>query len=436
MGINLFICTINHQILLFLYNLIIWIYPKAAWILGFMNPKAKQWHNGRIGIFNKIATSFEHNRKPVIWMHCASLGEFEQGRPVLEGLQKQYPNHSILLTFFSPSGYEVHKNYNGADFVFYLPMDSAGNAQQFLKIVKPAIAIFIKYEFWHYYLTVLKKHEVPTILIAGIFRKDQLFFKWYGRFYKNLLQCFSAFFVQDQNSQSLLHSIGIKDAVYIGGDTRFDRVIEIANAFSPIDPIAHFCNNSLVLVAGSTWLQDDETIAHFEKANPHIKFIIAPHDITNQRLQNCLTLYKNAVLYSDYVQHLNEPNVEPQNFNTLIIDNVGMLSKLYHYASVSYIGGGFGADGIHNCLEAAVYFKPVLFGPFYNKYIEAVGLIEAGGAVSIKDALDFESVANHLCSSEESRHKIGQIAGNFVHAHKGATTKIIHYIQEKRLLTS
>ena len=436
MGINLFICTINHQILLFLYNLIIWIYPKAAWILGFMNPKAKQWHNGRIGIFNKIATSFEHNRKPVIWMHCASLGEFEQGRPVLEGLQKQYPNHSILLTFFSPSGYEVHKNYNGADFVFYLPMDSAGNAQQFLKIVKPAIAIFIKYEFWHYYLTVLKKHEVPTILIAGIFRKDQLFFKWYGRFYKNLLQCFSAFFVQDQNSQSLLHSIGIKDAVYIGGDTRFDRVIEIANAFSPIDPIAHFCNNSLVLVAGSTWLQDDETIAHFEKANPNIKFIIAPHDINHQRLQNCLTLYKNAVLYSDYVQQFNKSDIAPQKFNTLIIDNVGMLSKLYHYATVSYIGGGFGADGIHNCLEAAVYFKPVLFGPFYNKYIEAVGLIEAGGAVSIKDALDFESVANHLCSSEESRHKIGQIAGNFVHAHKGATTKIIHYIQEKRLLTS
>ena len=436
MGINLFICTINHQILLFLYNLIIWIYPKAAWILGFMNPKAKQWHNGRIGIFNKIATSFEHNRKPVIWMHCASLGEFEQGRPVLEGLQKQYPNYSILLTFFSPSGYEVHKKYTGADFVFYLPMDSAGNAQQFLIIVKPAIAIFIKYEFWHYYLTVLKKHEVPTILIAGIFRKDQLFFKWYGRFYKNLLQCFSAFFVQDQNSQSLLHSIGIKDAVYIGGDTRFDRVIEIANAFSPIDPIAHFCNNSLVLVAGSTWLQDDETIAHFEKANPNIKFIIAPHDINHQRLQNCLTLYKNAVLYSDYVQQFNTPDIAPQKFNTLIIDNVGMLSKLYHYATVSYIGGGFGADGIHNCLEAAVYFKPVLFGPFYNKYIEAVGLIEAGGAVSIKDALDFESVAKKIFSNDESRNKMGQLAGNFVHAHKGATTKIIHYIQEKRLLTS
>ena len=436
MGINLFICTINHQILLFLYNLIIWIYPKAAWILGFMNPKAKQWHNGRIGIFNKLATSFEHNCKPVIWMHCASLGEFEQGRPVLEDLQKQYPNYSILLTFFSPSGYEVHKHYNGANFVFYLPMDSAGNAQQFLKIVNPSIAIFVKYEFWHYYLTGLKKRQIPTILIAGIFRKEQLFFKWYGGFYSNLLHAFSAFFVQDQRSQSLLHSIGINNEVYLGGDTRFDRVIEIANAFSPIDPIAHFCNNSLVLVAGSTWLQDDETIAHFEKANPHIKFIIAPHDITNQRLQNCLTLYKNAVLYSDYVQHLNEPNVGPQKFNTLIIDNVGMLSKLYHYASVSYIGGGFGADGIHNCLEAAVYFKPVLFGPFYNKYIEAVGLIEAGGAVSIKDALDFESVAKKIFSNDESRNKMGQLAGNFVHAHKGATTKIIHYIQEKRLLTS
>ena len=285
--------------MLFLYNLFIWIYPKAAWILGFMNPKAKQWHNGRIGIFNKIATSFEHNRKPVIWMHCASLGEFEQGRPVLEGLQKQYPNHSILLTFFSPSGYEVHKNYNGADFVFYLPMDSAGNAQQFLKIVKPAIAIFIKYEFWHYYLTVLKKHEVPTILIAGIFRKDQLFFKWYGRFYKNLLQCFSAFFVQDQSSQSLLHSIGIKDAVYIGGDTRFDRVIEIAEQFSPIEAIEKFIQKNKVVVAGSTWTEDDEEMNHYANTHQEIKFIIAPHVIEAERLQECLKLYRNSILFSN-----------------------------------------------------------------------------------------------------------------------------------------
>jgi 3-deoxy-D-manno-octulosonic-acid transferase len=436
MGLNLFICSINHQILLFLYQIFIGLYPIAAWILGYFNPKAKQWHTGRKEILNAIAAALTSNTKPVIWMHCASLGEFEQGRPVLEGLQKEYPNHLIVLTFFSPSGYEVHKNYSGADFVFYLPMDSEKNAQQFLTIVNPSIAIFVKYEFWHYYLTELKKRQISTILIAGIFRKDQLFFKWYGRFYKNLLHCFSAFFVQDQHSQSLLHSIGINNEVYLGGDTRFDRVIEIAKAFLPIDPIAHFCNNSLVLVAGSTWFQDDETIAHFEKANPHIKFIIAPHDITNQRLQNCLTLYKNAVLYSDYVQHLNEPNVEPQNFNTLIIDNVGMLSKLYHYASVSYIGGGFGADGIHNCLEAAVHYKPVLFGPVYDKYIEAVGLVEAGGAVSINDALDFESVAKNLCSNEENRNKMGQIAGDFVQAHKGASAKIISYIQEKRLLTS
>ena len=419
--------------MLFLYRIFIGIYPIAAWILGFVNPKAKHWYTGRKEILIDIAAALASNTKPVIWMHCASLGEFEQGRPVLEGLQKQYPNYLILLTFFSPSGYEVHKKYSGADFVFYLPMDSEKNALQFLTIVNPSIAIFVKYEFWHYYLTGLKKRQVPTILIAGIFRKDQLFFKWYGGFYRNLLHCFSAIFVQDQSSQSLIHSIGIKDEVYLGGDTRFDRVIEIAAAFTPIDPIAHFCNNSLVLVAGSTWFQDDETIAHFEKENPHIKFIIAPHDITHQRIQNCLTLYKNAVLYSDYVKGL---NTSPQNFNTLIIDNVGMLSKLYHYASVSYIGGGFGADGIHNCLEAAVHYKPVLFGPVYNKYIEAVGLIEAGGAASIKDVLEFESAAKKLFSNKERRNKMGQLAGNFVHAHKGASSKIIHYIQENRLLTS
>ncbi len=419
--------------MLFLYRIFIGIYPIAAWILGFVNPKAKQWHTGRKEILTQIAAALTSNTKPIIWMHCASLGEFEQGRPVLEGLQKQFPNYSILLTFFSPSGYEVHKNYAGADYVFYLPMDSAGNARKFLKITNPSIAIFVKYEFWHYYLSQLKKLQIPTILIAGIFRKDQLFFKWYGSFYKNLLSCFTAFFVQDKSSQSLLQSIGINNEVYLGGDTRFDRVIEIASAFTPIDPIAHFCNNSLVLVAGSTWFQDDETIAHFEKTNPNIKFIIAPHDITNQRLQNCLGLYKNAVLYSDYVKGY---NTIPQNVNTLIIDNVGMLSKLYHYATVTFIGGGFGADGIHNCLEAAVHYKPVLFGPVYDKYIEATGLVDAGGAISIEDALDFEAVANKLFSNEADRIKMGQDAGAFVHAHKGASAKIIHYIQEKRLLTS
>ena len=419
--------------MLFLYRIFIGIYPIAAWILGFVNPKAKQWHTGRKEILTQIAAALASNTKPIIWMHCASLGEFEQGRPVLQGLQKQYPNYSILLTFFSPSGYEVHKNYPGADYVFYLPMDSAGNASKFLKITNPSIAIFVKYEFWHYYLTQLKKLQIPTLLIAGIFRKDQLFFKWYGSFYKKLLSCFTAFFVQDKSSQSLLYSIGINNEVYIGGDTRFDRVIEIAEAFTPIDPIAHFCNNHLVLVAGSTWFQDDETIAHFEKVNPNIKFIIAPHDITNQRLQNCLSLYKNAVLYSDYVKCF---NTAPHNFNTLIIDNVGMLSKLYHYATVTFIGGGFGADGIHNCLEAAVHYKPVLFGPVYDKYLEASGLVDAGGAISIQDVLDFEALANKLFNNEADRIKMGQHAGDFVYAHKGASAKIIHYIQENRLLTS
>ena len=402
-------------------------------MLGFFNPKAKQWHSGRKQILKKITTALGSNTKPIIWMHCASLGEFEQGRPVLEGLQKQYPNYCILLTFFSPSGYEVHKNYTGADFVFYLPMDSKTNAAKFLQITKPSIAIFVKYEFWHYYLTQLKKLQIPTILIAGIFRKDQLFFKWYGSFYKKLLSCFTAFFVQDKSSQKLLDTVGINNQVYIGGDTRFDRVIEIAAGFTPILPIEQFCNNSLVIVAGSTWLEDDETIAHYEKTNPQIKFIIAPHDIKEQRLQQCLSLYKNAVLYSDYVKHMHSV---PQNFNTLIIDNVGMLSKLYHYASISYIGGGFGADGIHNCLEAAVHYKPVLFGPVYDKYIEATGIVEAGGAISTQDALDFEAVAKELLNNNDKRIEMGQLAGDFVLAHKGASAKIIHYIHENRLLTS
>lgn len=422
--------------MLFLYRIFVWIYPIAAWIFGFFNPKAKQWHTGRKQIFTKITAALASNTKPIIWMHCASLGEFEQGRPVLEGLQKQYPNYSILLTFFSPSGYEVHKNYTGAHYTFYLPMDSKSNAAKFLQITKPSIAIFVKYEFWHYYLTQLKKLQIPTILIAGIFRNNQVFFKGYGEFYKNLLHTFSGFFVQDKISQTLLSGVGIVNQVLIVGDTRFDRVIEIAASFTPMNPIAQFCNNSLVVVAGSTWLEDDETIAHFEKENPSIKFIIAPHDITEQRLQNCLTLYKNALLYSDYLEQLNDTGAAPQNFNTLIIDNVGMLSKLYHYAAISYIGGGFGANGIHNCLEAAVHYKPVLFGPVYDKYIEAIGLVEVGGAISIEDAIDFEAVAKELLNNNNKRKEMGQLAGAFVQAHKGASAKIITYIQENRLLTS
>ncbi len=422
--------------MLFLYRIFIGLYPIAAWILGFFNPKAKQWYAGRKDILIDLEAALGSNTKRVIWMHCASLGEFEQGRPVLEGLQKQYPKYLILLTFFSPSGYEVHKNYSGADFVFYLPMDSAGNAEQFLKIVNPSMAIFVKYEFWHYYLTGLKNRQIPTILIAGIFRKNQLFFKWYGDFYKNLLGTFSAFFVQDKRSQSLLASIEFVDQVYIGGDTRYDRVIEIAQQYSAIEPVTMFCQNNDVFVAGSTWLEDDEIIAHFTQANLSVKFIIAPHDITKQRLNRCLRLYKNAMLYSSYITaKQNNTSIDP-NINTLIIDNMGMLSSLYHYASICYIGGGFGTDGIHNCLEAAVHFKPVLFGPVYDKYIEAVGLVDAGGAFSVDNAIHFEAELTSLLKDQEKRKSMGLNAGQFVLDNKGASEKIIHYIQEKRLLTS
>ncbi|MEY4382301.1 MAG: hypothetical protein RJA92_1681 [Bacteroidota bacterium] len=436
MGFNLFICSIKQLILLFLYRLFVRFYPIAAWILGFFNPKAKQWHTGRKQIFKKITEALATNTKPVIWMHCASLGEFEQGRPVLEGLQKQYPNYSILLTFFSPSGYEVHKNYSGANYIFYLPIDNKNNAAKFLQITKPSIAIFVKYEFWHYYLTELKNRQIPTILIAGIFRKNQLFFKWYDSFYKNLLSTFSAFFVQDKNSQSLLASINIVKHVYIGGDTRYDRVIEIAQQFTAIEPVAMFCQNSKVFVAGSTWLEDDEIIAHFAQSNPSVKFIIAPHDITPQRLNRCLRLYKNAMLYSNYITLRQNNSSIDHNMNTLIIDNMGMLSRLYHYASVSYIGGGFGPGGIHNCLEAAVHFKPVVFGPVYDKYIEAIGLIDAGGAVSVDNAIHFETVLASLLNDEENRKILGENAGQFVLDQKGASEKIIRYIQENRLLTS
>jgi len=422
--------------LLFLYNLFIWIYPKAAWILGLFNPKAKEWHLGRKGLLSKLSAAFTSQTKPVIWMHCASLGEFEQGRPVLEQLKLTYPNYSILLTFFSPSGYEVHKNYSGADFVFYLPMDGSKNARQFLKIVKPSLAIFVKYEFWHYYLRGLQAQEITTLLIAGVFRKEQLFFKWYGLFYKNLLHTFTAFFLQDNHSQNLLASVGVENNVHFGGDTRFDRVIEIAEKFTTIEPIAQFCKNSQVIVAGSTWIEDDEIIATLVAKHPSVKFIIAPHNITEQRLKICLGLYKNAILYSNYLHQLNDTEAAPQSFNTLILDNIGMLSRIYHYATISYIGGGFSADGIHNCLEAAVYHKPVLFGPVYDKYIEAIGLIDAGGAVSVDDPSHFESAVISILRDDVKRNEMGANAGKFVQAQKGAAARIIDYIQENRLLTN
>lgn len=417
-----------------LYQIFVFLYPKLAWLLSWKNEKAKKWVVGRKSLFESLNNFFISNPKPVIWIHCASLGEFEQGRPIIESLKKDYPNYQILLSFFSPSGYEVRKNYEFADFVCYLPMDSAKNANQFFDIVQPKLSIFIKYEFWYYYSKIAKERNIPLLLASGIFRADQIFFKWYGQFYRKILQNFSMLFVQNESSAELLSQIGLQDKTWISGDTRFDRVLEIAKKFEPIPVIEDFCKNSITIVAGSTWTEDDEELDHFINQHPAIKCIIAPHEIEKERLQECLSLYKNSMLYSTYLQRSASEKIDPQ---VLIIDNYGMLTRLYHYAHICLVGGGFGGDGVHNVLEAAVYGKPVLIGPVYDKYVEAVSLVENGGCIAVENALELENVLEQLLAEENTFYQNSALAAKqYVDHNAGATKKILDRIQEKRLLTN
>jgi 3-deoxy-D-manno-octulosonic-acid transferase len=367
----------------------------------------------------------------IIWMHCASLGEFEQGRPVLEKLRTQYSEFKIMITFFSPSGYEVRKDYRGADYVFYLPMDSASNAIKFMQILKPKLMLLVKYEFWYYYLSEACKQQVPLLLISGVFRKDQIFFKSHGQLYREMLACFTQIFVQNRSSQDLLAAIGFSDKVTIAGDTRFDRVIEIAENFTSIDVIEKFVGTADVIVAGSTWLEDDEELDHFANTNPHIKFIIAPHNVGKERIDECRKLYKRSMVLS---------KIKNEEFeggkNVLIIDSIGMLSSLYRYATICYVGGAFGDDGVHNVLEAAVYEKPVVFGPEYEKYIEAEELIECGGGFTIENALELEKLLEKLLQKDDDYFSAAKASKSYVYGKRGSTDKIINYIQENRLLTS
>lgn len=415
-----------------LYRLFVWLYPKAAWLLSFFNPKARLWVTGRKNQFRKLHARFHKNDRPVVWMHCSSLGEFEQGKPVLEAIRERYPQHFILLTFFSPSGYEVRKEDPIADHICYLPMDRPYTAQRFLNIVQPELVLFVKYEFWFYYLNEIKERNISLLLVSGIFRSNQPFFAWYGRFHQKMLACFTHLFVQNEASLLLLAKIDADNHASISGDTRFDRVIQIASAFEPLALIKKFCGTAPVIVAGSTWTEDDEALDHFAKNNHNIRFIIAPHDIDEERLRECENLYTHTIRYSV----LKEKEQIPDDVNVLIIDNMGMLSKLYHYATITYIGGGFGDDGIHNALEAAVFYKPVVFGPVFDKYVEAIELVDREGAFSIDDALELEEQLYLLLNNPELLAKSGKAAGDFVREQAGACEKIIAYIQAKRLLTN
>lgn len=419
-----------------LYQLFVWLYPKMAWLLGLYDSKARKWVSGRKNSFEQLAVFFGSNTRPVVWMHCASLGEFEQGRPLLEALRKKYPGHLLLLSFFSPSGYEIRKDYPGVDAVFYLPMDGPQHAKRFMNIVQPVLVFFVKYEFWYFYLNEIKQRKIPLLLVSGIFRSNQPFFTWYGSFHQQMLHCFTHLFVQNSASAKLLAGIGLQDRVTVSGDTRFDRVLSIAATKGSFPLVEDFCANRQVLVAGSTWTEDDEALDHFVHTHPQMRFIIAPHDIGEERLKECETLYQHTIRYSEYQQLWKEGKALPESTHVLLLDTMGFLSQLYQYATIGFVGGGFGDDGIHNILEAAVYGKPVVFGPVYDKYLEASELLDAGGAFAIGDALELEAKLAQLLQNPNECAQAAAAAAAYVTKGAGATARTIQYVQENRLLTN
>jgi 3-deoxy-D-manno-octulosonic-acid transferase len=412
-----------------LYNLFVTIYYWAVRIVSVWNTKAKEWITGRNHWTDKLIRDIDYS-SPWIWVHCASAGEFEQGKPLIEKLKQTYIHHKILVSFFSPSGYQAGKKYKQADAICYLPLDTPGNATQFLNIVRPQLAIFIKYDYWYHHLKAVADRKIPLLLVSAIFRDNQPFFKWYGSLHRQMLSYFTHIFVQDDSSKERLQSISISHAT-VSGDTRFDRVATIAsNHFSELAHIKEFLNDSKVLVAGSTWPEDEEMIKESLVNLEGIKTIIAPHEINAAHISNLLKLFPNAVKYSEAgSQDLSQAPV-------LIIDNVGMLSRLYFYADITYIGGGFNKSGIHNTLEAAVWGKPVLFGPNYQKFKEARDLIQRKAAFSLSNAASLNSILKELLENKEAMEKSSLSAQDYVQEQKGATNKILSYIQANRLLTN
>jgi len=388
--------------------------------------KTRQFFAGRRGQWKRLKNAFpRESSRDILWVHCASLGEFEQGRPVMEALRVQYPGSGILLTFFSPSGYEVRKNYKGADYVFYLPLDSPWNAARFLNVVKPAAALFVKYEYWYFYLTALRRRHIPTYLFSAIFRPQQPFFKWYGMFHRQMLTCYTRIFVQDNSSADLLkENIKLPLPVTVAGDTRFDRVVAITKGDKTPAWIIERMATPL-LVAGSTWPEDEDMLARLLEEIPHFQLILAPHEIHAAHLTGISTRFEkwNPEFYS-------APK-KGSCSRVLVIDCMGLLSSLYRHATLCYIGGGFNPSGIHNTLEAAVHGKPVLFGPNYKKFREAAELTEIGAARSYTEYAELLSHFRNWLDSPESMQDSGRKAATYVRSRTGATSTILETLADR-----
>ncbi len=400
-----------------MYNLGIYLYQLGVAIMSLFNEKVRKMWRGEREAIRVLQEKVDPHAK-YIWFHAASLGEFEQGRPLMEELRKQHPEYKILLTFFSPSGYEVRKNYAGADIICYLPLDTIINARRFLRTIRPVMAFFIKYEFWYNYLHILKHRQVPVYSVSSIFRPDQIFFKWYGRQYAHVLKCFTHFYVQNEISKELLATIGIQNTTVVG-DTRFDRVLQIKEAAKQLPIVEHFTQSKKTFIAGSSWQPDEEIFISFLNGNQDWKLIIAPHVIAEDHLQQIEKMLQERKVVR-YTQ-ANEENVS--DADVLIIDCFGLLSSIYHYATVTYVGGGFGV-GIHNTLEAAVWDVPVIFGPNNQRFQEAQGLKACGGGFEIRNAEDFQAVMQQF-ENEQTLQEAGQKAGAYVQQMTGATKKIL-----------
>ena len=404
-----------------LYNFGLFLLRTGYFLASFFNAKAKAFRIGRKNLFSHLRNQFESNASPVVWVHCASLGEFEQGRPVMEKLKSEFPDHKILLTFFSPSGFEVRKNYDKADFVYYLPWDTHKNAVQFISTVKPVLAIFIKYEFWHHYTTELKRKSIPILSVSSIFRRDQLFFKNYGGFYRDILKNFDHFFVQNDESVKLLRFLGLQNCTK-AGDTRFDRVNEMVKRGDEIAVVKRFKNNEKVMVIGSCWPEDLDVLIPFINENYYnIKFIIAPHEISESFIGNL-----EKALNSENIRYSKAENQKVEEYQVMIIDNIGMLGRLYKYGEFAYVGGAFG-KGLHNILEAACYGIPVFFGnKNYEKFQEANDLINRGGAFEVSDYLDLKN-KYEMITLPQTFLLACEVTRQYVEENLGATDKVIKY---------
>lgn len=401
-----------------MYHLVIYLYLWGVAVASLFSAKVRKMWRGERQAFGILREKVDPEAS-YLWFHAASLGEFEQGRPLIERLRKQYPDYKILLTFFSPSGYEVRKDYPGADIICYLPLDTPLNARKFLRLVHPKAAFFIKYEFWYNYLHILQWHGIPAYSVSSIFRAEQVFFKWYGRSYARVLNCFTHFFVQNEQSRQLLREKFGFDHITVTGDTRFDRVLQIKEASRQLPLIEAFCQGRPTFVAGSSWGPDEEVLIPYFNRSSRWKLIIAPHVIDERHLQEISLRVKGRVVR--YTQTTTE---EAAQADCLVIDCFGLLSSIYRYGRVAYVGGGFGT-GIHNVLEAAVWGVPVIFGPNNGRFQEAQGLMAAQGGFEIKTKTDFETLMKTWENDENLLAEAGKHAATFVHSLAGATEKIL-----------